>query len=161
MRWREDLLTKNLCMSLCVCCLSICRDHGCLSNPQWQPTICWSMPASSNDRLLTKLAGTTCLLGRKALAIRWQALHSALLLFISFIWTPARHIHVRREMDVCIWSPTRSAPRAGDIVLALRCVTMNDETFICPELKPNAWSISSWISSYPWRPTLIQQSQVV
>ena len=73
-----------------------------------------------SDRSITKLAGTICSLGCKALAIRWQALH-----FIYFLssWTPARYVHVRREMDVCIWSPTRSAPHAGDIDDVLRWTT--------------------------------------
>lgn len=74
----------------------------------------------SSDRLITELACTTAHLAVKL----WQSddkLYIWLcILFILFYLEPARHVHVREEMDVCIWSPTRSSPRAGDVDDVLR-----------------------------------------
>lgn len=82
-------------------------------------------PLVSSECTITKLASTTCSLGRKALVIRWQALHLALHFIYFFIWTPARHVHVRRDGCMHLISRLFFPACWG----RRPCVTMNDGTF--------------------------------
>jgi hypothetical protein len=80
----------------------------------------------SRDRSITKLAGTTCSLGCKALAIRWQALQLALHIIYFLFYLDTRTSCTRAERVGCMHLISRSfCPTCWG---HWRCVTMNDRT---------------------------------